>query len=144
MHLAYFPKPEELTDGITEAQRAEAADWQTLVPVRHLVLKALDNSREDRVIGSSLEAAVVLQAGPEIFPLLKKYESHLPAWFIVSEVEVHSSSSEGLDVAVERAHGDKCERCWKFTMDVGSDSLYPTVCASCAAVLREFYGESGV
>ncbi|HZQ52583.1 MAG TPA: isoleucine--tRNA ligase [Bryobacteraceae bacterium] len=144
VHLAYFPKPEELTDGITEAQRAEAADWQTLVPVRHLVLKALDNSREDRVIGSSLEAAVVLQAGPEIFPLLKKYESHLPAWFIVSEVEVHSSSSEGLDVAVERAHGDKCERCWKFTMDVGSDSLYPTVCASCAAVLREFYGESGV
>ncbi len=137
VHLAYFPEPGELTEGISAELRRTAADWEQLVPVRDEVLKVLDAAREDKVIGSPLEAAVVLSAGPELRPLLAKHAAELPGWFIVSQVEFETNAAEGLGVRVERARGDKCERCWKFTTDVGSDLEFPTVCAACASVLRD-------
>jgi isoleucyl-tRNA synthetase len=137
VHMAYFPQPEELTEGMSAELREQAADWQRLVPVRDQVLKALDNSREDRVIGSSLEATVYLKAGSELYPVLKKYAAQLPSWFIVSQVELQHDSSANLEINVERARGDKCERCWKFTTDVGSNPDFPTVCAACASVLSD-------
>jgi isoleucyl-tRNA synthetase len=141
VHMAYFPEPEELTAGITTVQRERAAEWERLVPVREQVLKALDAAREDRVIGSSLEAAVVLQAGADLYPLLERFEPELPGWFIVSHVHLEPGRNEGLEIRVERARGDKCERCWKYKTDVGSNDDFPTVCASCASVLPEFLNE---
>jgi isoleucyl-tRNA synthetase len=141
VHIDYFPKPEMLSEGITSEQREVAAYWDQLVPVREQVLKALDTAREDKLIGSSLEAAVYLQAGEDLYPLLERLGSELPAWFIVSQVEVEKGHTGELAVRVERARGDKCERCWKYTLDVGSNEEFPTVCAACAAVLPEFLGD---
>ncbi len=59
--MDYFPRPEDLTEGITAEQLERAAGWERLMPVRDQVLKALDTAREDKVIGSSLEAAVFLR-----------------------------------------------------------------------------------
>jgi isoleucyl-tRNA synthetase len=137
VHIAYFPEPAELTTGLSPEQLKEARDWDQLVPIRDQVLKVLDAAREDRVIGSSLEAAVVLSADAELYPLLARHASELAGWFIVSQVELRHGAEERLKVSVERARGDKCERCWKFTTDVGSDPEFPTVCAACASVLPE-------
>jgi isoleucyl-tRNA synthetase len=139
VHLTYFPRAEELTEGLTTMQREQAADWDLLIPVRDRVLKALDGAREDRVIGSSLEAAAVLKAGGDLYHLLEIHAADLPAWFIVSQVDLERTGSDELIVHVERARGDKCERCWKYTTDVGSDPAFPTVCAACAAILPEFF-----
>jgi isoleucyl-tRNA synthetase len=139
VHVDVFPKPEELSEGITAEHRAQAADWDRLVPVRDQVLKALDTAREDKIIGSSLEAAVTLAAPSELGPLLERLASELPSLFIVSQVELKNTHPATLEVSVERARGDKCERCWKYTTDVGSDSDFPTVCASCAEILREYF-----
>jgi isoleucyl-tRNA synthetase len=139
IHLDLFPKPEELADGITARQREQAAQWERLLTWREPVLKALDVARADKVIGSGLEAAVTLEAGGEIFALLEEFAAELPGLFIVSQVELKRIAEETLVVSVQRARGDKCERCWKFTNDVGSDERYPTVCASCAKVLREYF-----
>jgi isoleucyl-tRNA synthetase len=146
VHLAYFPEPEELTEGLTADSRARAADWEKLLPVRDQVLKALDAAREEKVIGTSLEAAVSLEASGDLYNLLHTYEPGLPTWFIVSQVSLeHGSGAPGVEmdtqevkVKVDRARGDKCERCWKYTLDVGSDPEFPTICASCASVVREF------
>ncbi len=51
-------------------------------------------------------------------------------------------ASGALEIRVERARGDKCERCWKYRRDVGSNEEFPTVCGACASVLPEFL-ESG-
>ena len=88
VHIDYFPTPEQLTDGLTPAQRSQAADWDSLVPVRDQVLKALDASREAKLIGKSLEAAVSIEAGGELYALLEKHSASLPTWFIVSQVEI--------------------------------------------------------
>jgi isoleucyl-tRNA synthetase len=139
VHMAYFPKAGELSEGITDEQRNEASGWDRLVPVRDQVLKALDTAREDKLIGGSLEAAVTLRARGDLYSLLERFAGDLPTWFIVSQVELQPGSSDTLEITVERARGDKCERCWKYTLDVGSSEDFPTVCGSCAAVLREFF-----
>ncbi|MGH9583181.1 MAG: class I tRNA ligase family protein, partial [Bryobacteraceae bacterium] len=149
IHMEYFPKPQELTAGLSPSQRQDAADWDRLLDVRDTVLKALDDSRERKIIGSSLEAAVSLQAGGDLYELLAKHAADLPAWFIVSQVglaRIQNPDRQGgaLQIRVDRARGDKCERCWKYTGDVGSNAEFPTVCAACAAVLPEFLGLSSV
>jgi isoleucyl-tRNA synthetase len=102
------------------------------------VLKSLDDAREQKVIGSSLEAAVRLEAGGDTYATLNAYRAQLPAIFIVSQVELSKGTEDSPLVRVERARGDKCERCWKYTLDVGSDSEFPTICAACAAAVKEF------
>jgi isoleucyl-tRNA synthetase len=140
VHMDYFPKPEDLTVGFTAKQRELASGWEQLLPIRERVLKTLDSAREDKVIGSSLEAAVHLEAGEEQFLLLQQFRDELPMWFITSDVTFALGQSQELTVKVERARGDRCERCWRYTTDVGSNSDFPTVCARCAAVLPPFIG----
>ena len=139
VHVDLFPDASELISGITVEQRKQASEWDSLMPVREQVLKALDTAREDKVIGSSLEAAVTLTAGGEAFDRLEKFASELPALFIVSQTALERGNGEVIAVKVERARGDRCERCWKYTSDVGSDPDFPTVCASCARVLRDYF-----
>ncbi len=138
VHLQYFPQPEELGKTLDVMQRRQAADWDKLVPVRDQVLKVLDTARDDKVIGSSLEAAVLLRANEDLYELLSRYAADLPTWFIVSQVELEQGQESSLDIRVERARGDKCERCWKYKTDVGSNPEFPTVCAHCASVLPDF------
>ncbi len=138
VHLAYLPAPDELTEGITDAQRAEAADWEQLVPVRDQVLKALDSAREEKIIGDPLEAALTLRASGATYELLRAHAADLPTWFVVSQLEVQEdAAASDVQIQVDRARGDKCERCWRYTTDVGSNQDFPTVCASCASVIPE-------
>jgi isoleucyl-tRNA synthetase len=133
VHLANFPAPEAITSGI--ADRARLANWDRLIEVRTEVLKALEAARNEKRIGAPLEAKVTLAAGEELYPLLEEYRSDLPALFIVSQVKV--ARGEGpLAVTVDRADGVKCERCWKYTLDVGSEAALPTVCGNCAGAVK--------
>ena len=91
--------------------------------VRDVVLKSLDTARNEKLIGAPLEARVLLSANAELYPLLQQYADQLPGLFIVSEVELESAETE-LAVRVERASGVKCERCWKYTKDVGRDAAF--------------------
>jgi isoleucyl-tRNA synthetase len=138
VHLALLPEPEELSAGLTAGHRAQARDWDRLMELREPVLKALEESRQTKFIGAPLEARVRLMAGGADFALLETYARELPSLFIVSEVELDKGDT--LHAVIERARGTKCERCWKYTQDVGRDAEYPTVCASCAAALREMFG----
>jgi len=147
-HLALFPNTEALgppLDGV------KAANWEKLKQVRSEVLHALESARNAKTISGALEAKIVLNAGQDLAPLLEQYKSWLPALFIVSQVELstqapagaHKSESlAGLTVAVQRADGAKCERCWNYSTHVGENADYPTVCERCVKALNEI-AESG-
>ena len=141
VHTAYFPEPADLTAGIHAENRARAANWDKLVGLRDVVLKSLEAARQEKVIGAPLEASVQLAAGPDLYPILKEYEADLPGLFIVSQVEVVEAveAVEGPELAAQigRASGTKCERCWKYTSDIGQAEDYPTVCGPCAVAVRE-------
>jgi isoleucyl-tRNA synthetase len=135
IHLALMPEPEEVAPGLSAEK---LANWDRLFEVREVVLKALEEARQNKLIGTPLEAKVRLQATPEELPLLKEYEGDLPALFVVSQVIMEPCPE--LKAIVESADGTKCERCWKYSTEVGADPRFPTVCDSCSAALREMLG----
>jgi len=137
VHTAYFPTPGELVEGMTEAQNARVANWDKLMPLRDEVLKSLEAARQEKAIGAPLEASVRLSADESLYPLLEEYARELPGLFIVSKVVLSRQTDSGVRAVIERAPGTKCERCWKYTDDVGSDTEIPTVCAFCAGAIRE-------
>ena len=137
---SYFPEPAELSAGLDDAARKRTANWDGLMRVREVVLKNLDTARNEKLIGAPLEACVRLTASPELYPLLEQYGDLLPGLFIVSAVELEQaaqSTAVDLGVRVERAAGVKCERCWKYTLDVGGDASFPTICLPCAGAVHE-------
>jgi len=140
VHLALFPEPDQLTSGLTSDQKKQLADWEKLIAVRNEVLKALEGPRQNKFIGAPLEALVRLHAGDELYPLLEKCRDELAGLFIVSQVELEHGS-DPLRVEIERARGIKCERCWKYTTDVGQNSEFPTVCVACADAVGEITGD---
>jgi isoleucyl-tRNA synthetase len=137
VHLALLPEPGELTQGIALAQRERLANWNTLMQVRDQVLKAIAVARdEEKRVGKSLEARVILTAGSDLYPLLNEYAADLPAVFIVSQVQLEQGTGSGVTVEIQRAEGVRCERCWKYTLDVGSDPEFPTLCAACSEAIQ--------
>jgi isoleucyl-tRNA synthetase len=139
VHLERFPEPVALA-----AEPELLSRWERLMAVREEVLRRLEAARGSLGIGHSLEAAVHLRAEGDLEPLLRRHLADLPALFIVSRVDlgegtepVAAGKIPGLTIAVSRAGGAKCERCWMYTGDVGTERDHPTVCGRCAAVLRE-------
>jgi len=137
VHLAYFPEPAELAAGLDDAARQRTANWDRLMQVRDVVLKHLDTARNQKLIGAPLEARVRLRANGDRFALLQQYAAQLPALFTVSQAELEPAEGDDLEVLVERAAGVKCERCWKYTLDIGGDPAFATICLPCAAAVHE-------
>ena len=139
VHLAPLPEPGTLAAGLSPAQRERLNNWSQLLAIRDEVLKSLETKRQEKFIGKSLEAKLSIRADTGQFALLNEYAAELPEWFIVSQVELARHAGP-LSVEVLKADGTKCERCWKFKPDTGSNADYPTVCASCAAAVTELGG----
>ncbi len=137
VHIAEFPAPGELAEGIGEGQRRRIENWDRLIAVRDHVLKSLEEARQEKRIGAPLEARVLLRAGAETYSLLDEYRDELATLFIVSEVALENGIAAPLAATIERAEGAKCERCWKHLADVGTHEGFPTLCSSCHAAVRE-------
>jgi len=145
VHLASFPSDEEI--GTPASERPNLANsliqWERLRGVRADVLKALENARNAKYIGSGIEAQVwVSVSDGSLYSLLKRYEDQLRYLFIVSSATLEpwtadNGPSGGVVVKVKKADGQKCERCWNYSTHVGEDENYPTVCERCSAVLKE-------
>ena len=118
--------------------------WERLMALRDDVKKALELARGQKLIGAALEAAVTLHCSDETYDFVAQNEALLPTLFIVSAVTVTKGAGQGyageafpgVTVEVAVAPGEKCERCWKVSPDVGSDAEHPTLCPRCAAVVR--------
>jgi isoleucyl-tRNA synthetase len=114
--------------------------WERIFAIRDEVLKALEEARNAKQIGSSLEAKVVLTADAETTRFLLDYYEQLRYIFIVSQVEVHEGERNAdtlvrISVNVQKADGEKCERCWNYSIHVGEFDRFPTVCERCNEAL---------
>jgi len=143
VHIALFPEEAELRTGLAPEK---SNTWELLAKVRGEVLKALEVARnEKKLINSGLEAKVLLNADLELKAKLRQFLPQLPGLFIVSQVELMSAGTgefrseavPGLEVSVQRADGKKCDRCWNYSVHVGENSRYPTICERCSAAIAE-------
>jgi isoleucyl-tRNA synthetase len=142
VHLSLFPSPGELGAPLDPAARA---NWDRLLEVRTEVMRALESARNSKTISSGLEAKVFLAADGDLAPLLAKYAATLPALFLVSQVELEpppAAAQSALSVRVARADGAKCERCWNYSIHVGENAAFPTICERCTAALAEIAADS--
>lgn len=122
-----------------------SSKWDKLIGLRDDVNKALEEARKNKVIGKPLEAWVTVYADDETAALLETVPAdELAALCIVSKLRVIRGNGEGMQgenlpvqIVIERASGDKCERCWMYVDSIGQDSKHPTLCARCAAVVGE-------
>ena len=149
VHLATFPETADLSGDLSMAQVERLHNWDRLTVVREEVLKALEAARREKFIGHPLEAKVELAAEGDWARLLEEYKSMLPMLFIVSQVHLSNESLpgaaesliRGLQIAVRRADGSKCERCWNYSTRVGEDAAFPTLCERCAPVVHSLNGQ---
>ena len=142
VHLAKFADALDIFGeaSVPEEDPEVRQDWGLLLQVREQVTKALEEERNSKRIGKSLEAQLFITAADPAYSALKRYESELRYLFIVSAVTLTQGSGNGtgvVHVEVKKADGAKCERCWNYSTHVGEDETYPTVCERCSAVLKE-------
>jgi isoleucyl-tRNA synthetase len=136
IHLAQFPTASK------ESDDSLLAEWENLFAVRDDVLRALEEARVAKQIGSSLEARVTLEASGSVLQSLQRHQTDLRYVFIVSQVELREATGlRPLAITVTRAEGQKCERCWNYSTHVGESETYPTVCERCIAALKEIEQE---
>jgi isoleucyl-tRNA synthetase len=135
VHMALFPR--EL-DQWKDAALIER--WTGLAAVRDQVNLQLEEKRKDKTIAANLSARVAIDADGETAKLMNDYRDFLPTLFGVSEVELKASRPQDLKasaVAVERATGTKCERCWRYVPEVSSEPERAGLCPRCVEALAE-------
>ena len=131
-HVIYNEMPEKVDISIDDDFMAF---WDEIHELRDDVKKSLETFIKDKTIKSSLEAKVTLAASGDKLAFLKKAENELATAFIVSEVEIIENSSD-LEISIEKAEGEKCERCWVISKTVGENSEHPTLCSRCCDNLK--------
>ena len=123
-----------------------AKKWEKIAHLRKEVNKKIEAQRQEGLIGHSLDARVLLNITNDDYSFLKDYtEDEVSDLFIVSQTkfvddELENSEIEGISIGVTKALGKKCERCWKYSEEVGKDERYPDVDPRCAKVLAELEG----
>ena len=144
---SYVPKMPGMQEYVVFEQMPEAKEpagqaftekWNRIMAIRDDVKKVLEQARTDKMIGSSLEAALTLYCNEELYGFLNAIPmDEMADLFIVSQVRLEQGEGgvkglvEGLGVQAAHAAGNKCLRCWKYEASVGENGL----CPRCAKVL---------
>ncbi|MDT2827572.1 isoleucine--tRNA ligase [Enterococcus viikkiensis] len=142
----------ELPSYETFANQAELLDtWKAFMDFRDNVLKALEEARNEKIIGKSLEAKVTIYPNEQVATMLTALDADLAQLLIVSpdsfsiSKEVAPENAKTFDdvaILVEKADGEVCDRCRQVRKTVGEDEKLPTLCASCAHIVEEHYPEA--
>ncbi|MCM3237798.1 isoleucine--tRNA ligase [Heyndrickxia oleronia] len=152
----YIPGIEEVSVQLTnmpeyvEIPNAKELElkWENFLKLRDDVLKALEEARNEKVIGKSLTAKITVYVNDEMKQLLDSISENMKQLFIVSGFEVGGAIADAPEnavklehaaIVVEKAEGETCERCWIVTTEIGEDENHPTLCQRCASVVKESY-----
>jgi isoleucyl-tRNA synthetase len=136
-----LPWPQVKEEYLDEALESK---WDNFIGIRSEITKVLELARRDKKIGHSLDAKVELHAEGEALTILRSVEKDLATLLIVSQAALvegvangaEATGREDLKVSVMPAEGHKCERCWIYSDEVGTDPEHPTLCKRCAAAVK--------
>jgi isoleucyl-tRNA synthetase len=155
---SYMNEPEEFVQ-LTEIPEVRQFDgeedlldkWSEFMEVRSHVLKSLEEARNAKMIGKSLEAQVDLYVNDHNKELLEGLNTDVQLLLGVSKLNLHDLDeadsdadqyNDGVAVKVSVAPGETCQRCRMVKEDVGTDQAYPTLCARCAKIVRDNFPET--
>ncbi|MFP3019366.1 MAG: isoleucine--tRNA ligase [Arsenophonus sp.] len=131
--------------GLDENEILNDEFWNELLIIRSEVNKVLEQSRTNKLIGSSLEASVVLYADTKLAKILNCLGDELRFVLLTSQVKVidiiqapvqaQNTELNGLKIALQKAEGDKCSRCWHYSTDISWEAEYEELCGRCISNL---------
>jgi isoleucyl-tRNA synthetase len=111
-------------------------DWANLRQFREEVAnKKIEEKRGQGEVGSSLQAELDIHADDKLFDSLNRFGDDLKFALITSRANVYKQAGAGVTVAVKSSTYTKCERCWHYRADVGSDAAHPSICGRCVSNL---------
>ncbi|MCY9843683.1 isoleucine--tRNA ligase [Vibrio caribbeanicus] len=129
--------------GLAEGEELNNTFWTDIQSVRSAVNKLLEDARKDKTIGSALQAEVTLYAEDALVKKLLKLEDELRFVLLTSAASVKAigektetaqqTDIEGLFVEVSPVGGEKCDRCWHHTSDVGTIDGHEKICGRCVS-----------
>jgi len=145
-----FVQLSELPEAQTFANQEEILDtWAAFMDFRGQAQKALEEARNAKVIGKSLEAHLTVYPNEVVKTLLGAVDSNVAQLLIVSKLTIaEGSAPEGAvsfeDVAftVERAAGEVCDRCRRIDPSTAERSYNATICDHCASVVEENFAQA--
>ncbi|MDR0297966.1 MAG: isoleucine--tRNA ligase [Streptococcaceae bacterium] len=133
-YLSEMPEPENISD-----TAALMDTWSAFMEFRDNALKALEDAREAKVIGRSMEAKLVVHADEPTRAMLVALDENVAKLLIVSSFEVLPFGEDGVAFDVVPADGTVCERCRRIDPTVGANANFPELCENCAhTVATEF------
>jgi isoleucyl-tRNA synthetase len=112
------------------------------------VSKALEEKRGAGLIGSSFEAQIILLTNSEFrYKYLESLQKDLAEIFKVSRVNINNKVGDDsnfiktgypdISIVVSKAEGQKCIRCWNFSLSIGRSKLHPLICENCLRAIGE-------
>ncbi|HKW30434.1 MAG TPA: class I tRNA ligase family protein, partial [Verrucomicrobiae bacterium] len=114
---------------------SEKAVWSNMLLEReNHILPELEKLRQEKTIGKALEASVLIEASGNFFGILDGHAEELRELVNVSQLKIESPATDwggAIRRIVSKADGQKCERCWHWETDVGSNPAHPTICGRC-------------
>ena len=143
VQLSELPEAEDFA-----GQDALLEKWNTFMDFRGQAQKALEEARNEKVIGKSLEAHLTIYPNAEVKELLEGLNTNLAQLLIVSALTIAEGdapesavSFEGVAFTVERAEGDVCDRCRRIDPTTKERSYNATICDHCASIVEENFAE---
>ena len=128
--LSYYPEANEKYNNKEIEEK-----WNKIIKFKELVSKQLEEARQNKVIGHSLNAKVTIYANPKSYEFLKENKDLLMTVFIISDLQIEKID-EDIKIEVTMAEGEKCERCWMYSKTVGENSEHPTLCHRCVEAIK--------
>ncbi|HHF3025134.1 MULTISPECIES: isoleucine--tRNA ligase [Vibrio diabolicus subgroup] len=129
--------------GLAEGEELNNEFWAEIQAVRGAVNKLLEDARKEKTIGGALQAEVTLFADDALAAKINKLEDELRFVLLTSAAKVkplgektdaaQATDIEGLFVEVAAAEGEKCDRCWHHTPDVGTIEGHEKICGRCVS-----------
>lgn len=118
-----------------EFSEAFIEKWNFIYAARESANKALEDARNEKIIGKSLEAKIIIKSNEADFGRCSDLAKQLTEILIVSDVEIEKNDGETV-FEVAKAEGGKCERCWCYSKYVGENHEHPTLCQRCAIAIE--------
>jgi isoleucyl-tRNA synthetase len=127
------------TPGGQALSNEEESRWKELLELREKILPYLEKERQAKTIGKSLDANVLIVGGVKGLPnWADKDGDVLRELLNVSQLAIDGTAGgDDLSIQVNKAEGQKCERCWHWETDVGKTTEHPTLCGRCVAAIQE-------
>jgi len=126
VHLQFFPK---IGEGVHDPSVDQEIDQ--LLQLRGVIGQALEKARQEKLIGNSLEARVILKCDRKVIGSVLKEE--LEEFFILSDLIIEDAPEAS--AIVEKTPYAKCARCWRHRETVGQSSAHPDLCDRCESVV---------